>query len=349
MPYKPKNSKYWYIRIPDGNGNKIRRSSGTTDHEEAKALENKYSYQEFQRVNFGVEPDRLFDDCISIYLDDHEHQASYKRNLWCVKQLKPHFSGMVLNDLDVAVIRDYKQKRKVKPDTIRKELGFMSTCINYAVKTYGWKISNPVATMLPKKGKGRIRWITQKEADKLILHAETMKHSPYLVNFITLALNTGMRKSEMLGLTWDRIDFYNRLIYLNPENQKNKTHGSVPLNPSAMSALENQIGRHEKWVFYYRKKHIEDCRKSFRSACDKAGIEDFRIHDLRHTFAAWAIQKGIPLKTVQELLRHEDIQSTMIYTHLSPDNIREASDLMEYKHGNRSTGITGNITHITTG
>lgn len=330
MPYKPKNSKYWYIRIPDSNGNKVRRSSGTTEYEEAKALENKHAFQEFQRVNFGVEPDRTFDDCIGLYLDDHEKQSSYERNLWCVKQLNPHFSGMVLNNLDPLVIQEYKRKRKVSPITIRKELGFFSTCINYAVKSYGWNISNPVKSMLPKKEKGRIRWLTQDEADKLILEAQNMKHSPYLINFITLALNTGMRKSEMLNLTWDRVDFNNRLVYLNPKDQKNKNYGSIPLNKGAISALENQIGRDEKWVFYYRKKHIQNCAKSFKKACDNVGIENFRIHDLRHTFAAWCVQKGLPIKTVQELLRHEDIQSTMIYAHLSPDNIREASDLMMY-------------------
>lgn len=331
MPYKPKKkTQFWYIRVPDRNGNKVRRSSGTTDYKEALALEQKLNYQEFMRDQFGAEPIRTFDECIALYLDDHEDQASYERNLWIIKSLRPHFGGMALNDLDPMVIKEYKAKRKIKPATMRKELGLFSTAINYARKAYGWKIDNPVAALLPEKTTGRIRWLTTEQADNLITHAKTMKHSPYLANFIMLALNTGMRKKEMLDLTWDRVDFYNRMIYLSPEQQKNRTHGSVPLNSGAVSALKGQIGRSDRYVFFYRQHKINDCKKAFKTACDAVGVDDFRIHDLRHTFAAWCVQKGIPIKTVQELLRHEDLKSTMIYAHLSPDNIRDASDLMNY-------------------
>lgn len=72
-------------------------------------------------------------------------------------------------------------------------------------------------------------------------------------------------------------------------------------------------------------------KRSFANACDKAGIKDFRIHDLRHCCAAWLVQSGVSIRAVAELLRHSDIRVTMRYAHLAPETVRAAVAVLDVK------------------
>ncbi len=328
MPYRQKNSPYWTIRVPE-NGIKVRRSSGTTNFKEAQALENRLNSEAYNLETWGQEPSRIFDDLMGRYLDETQHKPNYERNLYSVQRLKEHFAGMILNDLPISAIQSYKTSRKVATATIRKELSLFSTAITYAQNNWKWKIENVIKGRLPDKGKGRVRWITRKEAQRLVDVAEKSR-AKHLAGFIKLALNTGMRKGEILNLTWDRVDLENKLIYLRPEDQKSGQRGSIPLNKGSIHALESLYKKDNSHVFMYRGQRVSEIKKGFKSACDKAKIFDFKPHDLRHTFASWHIQNGTPIKTLQELMRHEDIASTMIYAHLSPDSLREASDSLSF-------------------
>lgn len=155
--------------------------------------------------------------------------------------------------------------------------------------------------------------------------------TPHLVDFIRLGLNTGMRKAEMLGLDWRRVDLKANLVYLGSQHQKSGKHGSIPLNQAAREALLSRAdfrASHRPYTFFVfcnrKGARIANIRTAFASACRKAGIEDFHPHDLRHTCATWLVQAGATIREVAELLRHADIQMTMRYAHLSPDNVRSA-------------------------
>jgi integrase len=168
------------------------------------------------------------------------------------------------------------------------------------------------------------------------------------VEFIRLGLNTGMRKGEMLGLEWHRVDLDAGLVYLGSEHQKNGKHGSIPLNSVARSALVNRAKVRDRycpdspWVFCTRQgERIRDIKKSFATACEKAGIHDFHLHDLRHTCATWLVQAGVSIREVAELLRHSNIQVTMRYAHLAPENVRNAVEKLEmnesrFSHSNQN-------------
>jgi integrase len=171
----------------------------------------------------------------------------------------------------------------------------------------------------------RLRWISHNEAGALL--DSVGPRVPYLRDFITIGLNTGMRMGEMLNLEWSRVDLTNNVIYLTPKDQKDRRYGSVPINAQAREALLSRA-RHRaehcpdaKYVFVRRDgSRIASVKKGFAAACEKAGIENFHIHDLRHTCAAWLVQAGVPLRTVAEILRHKDIRTTMRYAHLAPDD-----------------------------
>lgn len=194
-------------------------------------------------------------------------------------------------------------------------------------------LANPVSGMSLRQPEGRLRWITQEEAKRLITEAgKEVQKSPHLPDFIQLALNTGCRKGELLNLTWDRVDFDSRQIRLEGEHTKNGKRRVVPLNEIACNALQGRIQFREAhcpkspWVFAHKDgKRLQNITNGFTSACKRAGIKDFRIHDLRHTCASWLVSAGVSLYEVKELLGHSSIEMTERYAHLAPDNLGQVA------------------------
>ena len=116
----------------------------------------------------------------------------------------------------------------------------------------------------------------------------------------------------------------------------------MPLNAPARDALQRRAGYRaaicptSPWVFTKTGDPIASIKKSFATACRKAGVSDFTVHDLRHTCASWLVQAGVPLRTVGEILRHASISTTMRYAHLAPENARAGVEALE-RSGLRST------------
>ncbi len=207
----------------------------------------------------------------------------------------------------------------------------LSTAINYAQKEWGWEIPNPVAGRNLPEPEGRIRSITRSQANLLINAAEGEGKAPHLADFIRLGLNTGCRRGELLGLEWSRVDLDAGLITLNAQHTKTGKRRYIPLNSKAKKAISSRklfVEQHcpgSEWVFAHLDgRQIRSIKTSFRTACRKSGIENFRIHDLRHTCASWLVNAGVPLPEVRDLLGHSSIQMTEKYAHLSQDNVRNA-------------------------
>jgi integrase/recombinase XerD len=177
--------------------------------------------------------------------------------------------------------------------------------------------------------------IFREEADILIASASLYARRPHLPNFVRLALNTGCRKNELLKLEWSRVDFRLGFISLEPQHTKNGKRRTVPLNEAALSALQDQrawVTQHaprSPWVFSTASgARITTIQKGFRGACERAAIDDFRIHDLRHTFASWLVAAGVSLYVVKDLLGHSSITVTERYAHLAPEAGRAAIQLL---------------------
>jgi integrase len=236
-------------------------------------------------------------------------------------------------------VRGYVNNRRaarVCNATINRELSVLSAAINYARREWEWEIPNPVSGRKLKEPEGRLRWITRAEAERLIHAAETEPQAAHLPDFIRVASHTGMRKSELLGLEWQRVDLQAALVHLEPRNTKTGKRRSVPLNKVAREAILNrmrfraQYAPASPWVFVHRNgQRIQDMKRAFANACRRAGITDFRIHDLRHTCAAWLVSAGVPLAEVRDLLGHTTIKMTERYAHLAPENVRIAVSVLE--------------------
>jgi integrase len=169
----------------------------------------------------------------------------------------------------------------------------------------------------------RHRYLSEEEIEKLLNSC-----SLYLAFIVEVALHTGMRKGELLGLKWDQVR--DGFIYL--KKTKSGKSRQIPLDARAALVLK-ELQIRNKWkspsVFVGPDgQMLQDVTKGFAGACRRAGIEDFRFHDLRHTFASHLVMKGANLKAVQRLLGHSDSKMTDRYSHLSPDHLRESVNLL---------------------
>jgi integrase len=268
-------------------------------------------------------------------------KRSSERDEHSAKRLFPFLTGRELAQLSKADIRGYiasRQAEGVGAGTINRELGMLSSALNWARDELDWEVPNPVRGRRLREPEGRVRWITRGEAAALLQAARTEPRAPWLADFIQLGLYTGMRSGEMLGLKWRRVDLQAELIYLEAEqhHQKNGKRGSVPINATAREALLARARFRaihcpaSPWVFCESAgERIAAIKKSFRTACRRAGIENFTPHDLRHTCAAWLVQAGVPLAEIRDLLRHSTVEMTERYAHLAPANVAAAVRVLD--------------------
>lgn len=348
MPYKRKDSPYWWISYTDQTGKRIVCSSQTTNHREAKAAEQRLRSDAHRKRSPHAA--KTFDDVMEAYL----LAKNNTRAAYCVQAMMPYFSGKTVESITAANIAAYKTGRAVSDSTLAKDLGVFRAAIRFCNAQLEWGLPDPTQGRIPKEPAGRIRWITQKEACRLVVAARHSIQAPYLADMILVALHTGLRRGEFLGLEWTRVDLKNRIIYLDPEHQKTKKHSTVPLNGPARDALLRRAAYRAStcpdspWVFTKKGEPIDSIKKSFATACRKAGISNFRIHDLRHTCAAWLVQAGVPIRTVAEILRHSSIATTMRYAHLSPEDARAGVAALE-RSISRSTDSQSGANVVTSG
>ena len=184
------------------------------------------------------------------------------------------------------------------------------------------------------------QWLQPEQLDALL--AQLPPHQQAMVLF---AVHTGMRQSNVLGLTWDRVDLNKRLAWVYAIDTKANKTLSVPLNDVALAVLRGQLGHHPQFVFVYRGRPIKEIKTAFLKACVRAGLGEFLIegesrryrglrwHDLRHFAVSLWIEQGFSIKEVMTFAGHSSIQMTMErYGHLfpSPDH-QKAMAMVEAK------------------
>ena len=337
MPYKRKDSPVWWINYIDSSGKRIRQSTGTTDKTEAKALEAKAKLEAYRIKQWDEKPEPTFDEVMVVYLTASEGKQSYPRLKQHTARLRLAFGGVAIAAITPAMITDYiaGRRKTVSPSSVNRELEVFSAAVNYCRAYLGWRLRNPVERRSLKEPEGRVRWITRQEAVAL-MQATASSAAPYLADLVTTALYTGMRRGELLGLEWVRVDLTNDLIYLEAEHTKAKKRRAIPLNATARAAILSRMrwrAKHcpgSRWVFSnIDGQRIDSVKRSWATACKRAGIEDYRFHDLRHTCAAWLVSEGVPLSEVRDLLGHSSVKVTERYAHLSPHRVREAVKILD--------------------
>ncbi|CAK8739227.1 Tyrosine recombinase XerC [Sodalis praecaptivus] len=205
----------------------------------------------------------------------------------------------------------------------------MKSIMRAAEREWKWIEKSPVIKV-PQERNKRVRWLEPAEAQRLIEECpEPLK------SIVEFALSTGLRRSNIVNLKWQQIDMQRKVAWVHPEDSKSGRAIGVALNDMACAVLRRQIGHHHNLVFVHttavkrndgtttasvRKMRV-DSNTAWRAALRRAGIEDFRFHDLRHTWASWLVQSGVPLSALQEMGGWESIEMVQRYAHLAPNHL----------------------------
>ena len=213
----------------------------------------------------------------------------------------------------------------------------MATLKHALSKAVEWKLLRKTAreelTAIRKyqEPDGRLRYLSGEAEAERLLQACGDALRPLVVT----ALHTGMRKGELLGLTWDVVDMTHGFIRL--KQTKNGKARALPFNETLWSLFSGLRTRQDvPWVFHDAEgRRHKDIRLPFDGACEGAGLTDFHFHDLRHTFASWLMMRGVPLATVSNLLGHTSPTMTLRYAHLSPTHLTSAVRVLD-PHSDRS-------------
>jgi integrase len=329
----------WWIDFYHQN-KRIRRKVGPSKKVAEMALADiqvKQSKKEFLGV---CEPKKiLLRDFAEEYLEHskaNKAKSSYERDITTVrKHLVPLWGGMDLARITPKMIEDYKTMRlqDVLASTLNRELNTLKHLFRMAVE-WGYLREKPTQkTKWMKISKGLFRFLSKEEAD-LFLRACASSDNPHLYVIIVVALHTGMRRGEILRLRWQDVDFKGKRIDVVSETDahtKNYESRVIPMNGFLRDTLKKHPRRLDTPYLFYASngQPFADVDTSFATALRKSGLQRFRFHDLRHTFASWLIMGGVDFRTVQELLGHKDIRMTMRYSHLAPDHMRGAVTILD--------------------
>ncbi len=275
-----------------------------------------------------------FKDFAATYLEMHSkpNKLSWKSSdFYILKSLVSFFGEKCLSEIDSLMVEEYKIERRmqVSPATTNRALACLKSMFNRAID---WNMAkdNPVKKVkFFKEQTGRLKYLEQEQIAKLLRVC-----APMLKAIVTVAIHTGMRKSEIKFLHWNDIDFKKGFICL--LRTKNNEKRYIPINTAVREALMS-VRKHpdSSYVFWGKDGEPFNFRKSFETALRKCDIFAIRFHDLRHTFASHLVMAGVDLNTVRELLGHKDLKMTLRYSHLSPDHKTRAVDLLYQKMDTR--------------
>lgn len=318
----------YYIDYYDPWGKRVRKAIGPSRRQADVVLKKikvqiaEGKYLEVHRIK-NIKFEEIVNDYLELYAKPNKN--SWISDYYNLKALAAFFKGKFISRIKPQDIEGYKMHRKqeVSASTVNRELATLKTMFAKAVE-WGKLKSNPAKKIKPfKENKARLRYLEKEEIERLISAC-----SDSLRPIVILAIFTGMRRGEILNLKWADTDFKKDVIYL--ENTKNGENREVFMSAIVKNALI-RIPKHQSspYLFYTRKsKHRKTVKAAFKEALQKAGIDNFHFHDLRHTFGSQLSMRGCDLNTIRDLMGHKSVKMTLRYAHLSPTHKRRAVDTL---------------------
>lgn len=232
-----------------------------------------------------------------------------------------------INQLAVAQLTRWLLDRDLKNSTVNRHLQFLKAFLNM-MRTWGY--NSPVIKIKLFPEDDTTRYFSREDIAKMLQSRMlTLPRYRHLKDFLVIDLQTGLRKQELLGLTWDKVDLDAGLIYLSADQTKSKKAQTVCVTPQLADYLRGMMNC-STGQYVIGGSRIGDIKRSFRSLMVKSGVykPGYCIHTIRHTFASHLVMMGTDLKTIQGQLRHKSIKTTDRYAHLSTSHIqRELSKM----------------------
>lgn len=318
-----KRNNIWYVDI-NHCGKRIQQSTGTSIKVDAQRVHDKIAAEAWDNRHLNAKPKRTWMEAVMRWLAESQHKRSIEDDRGHLRWLDPHLKKYYLHQITRDVVdnvAEKKLKEGVRPATVNRMLEIVRAMLRKAEREWDW-IDKAPAIRMRKVDSKRIRWLTNEEASCLIRELP-----PHLADLAVFSLATGLRRSNVTGLQWSDVDLVKRHAYIHPDQAKAKKAIPVPLNETAVEVIRRQIGKHTQFVFTYAGNRVIQCNtKAWRNALKRAGIESFRWHDLRHTWASWHVQNGTSLQELQQLGGWASFEMVLRYAHLSSDHLKEAAE-----------------------
>jgi integrase len=328
-----KRGKVYWIRYAGLDGKVVFESSKSSTFREAENLliQRKQSIKEGKQPEIKKIANYTFSTLCEEYIKWAERQRGFKQKEYVVKQLKSLYKSVPLRFFSSRLLEQYQSERLQegkKPATINRHVATIKHMFTKAVE---WDMVEETTLKrirrirLLEENNRRLRYLSKEECQALVNAC-----NDYLRPIVITALNTGMRKGEILNLKWDNIDMRHGFILL--DRTKNGERREIPINGTLRAAIEGITRRIDvPYVFCDVRsgKPYKDLRDSFHKACRRAGIRDFHFHDLRHTFASHLVMAGVDITTIKELLGHKTLAMTLRYSHLAPSHAVKALDILD--------------------
>ena len=331
-----KRGRVWWMRFTY-KGRQVRRPTETTDKKLAEKIHAKVLTQIAEGKWFDKPKceDKTFQEMIEKYLSEYsisKTPSGRLRDISIAKRLIPFFGNLMLKEITPLLIVNYKAQRRkagAKPATLERELCLMRRAFNLAVREWEWVSDNPVLRVSKERFNNQIdRWLSLEEEEGLFNACPE-----WLRKIVVFALNTGMRQGEILDLQWPNVDLFRKTVAI--MKSKNGEKRTIPINQKVLEVLiPLSKVRHIKNSHVFSSQagtrlEKRNLLRAFYQAIEKAEVQNFRFHDLRHTFATRLVQSGIDIYTVAKLLGHKDIRMTQRYAHHSTESLRGGVEVLD--------------------
>lgn len=345
MPIYRRASGIYYIDVRTPGGKRIRQTAGTSSRKEAQEYHDKVKHELWRAARLGERPSRTFDEAAMRFLEERSEQSGYVNLVLHIKHFRQFFAGRKLESITrdeiFSALPERSQKSIHSPRAVSKATKNLYLCtmramLNAAAKEWEWLERAPVLPNLPVMNK-RVRWITHDEARRLL----SAIHTDWMRDVAVFGFATGLRQANILGLEWSQVDLVKRRAWIHPDQAKARKPIGVPLNTEAVDVIRRQLGKHTTFVFTRKGDPIPKWDVAqWGRAVAAAGLEHFRFHDVRHTWASWHVQNGTPLNRLMELGGWSKYEMVLRYAHLAPDHLAQHAEAVTiWAHGNADDGV----------
>jgi integrase len=330
-----KRGAVWWIDFTTPTGERIRRSAETGDKTEAQEYHDRLKAEAWRQDKLDEGPKRSWNDAVVRWCAEQAHKATAEEDKAKLRWLDRYLGNRLLESINRDMIEHVtraKQADGCSNATVNRTLALVRSILRKCAREWQWVDRAPAVRML-KEPTRRVRYLTHEEADRLL--AELPAH---LHDMAAFSLESGLRAANVTGLRWSAVDLNRKLAWVHPDEAKARKAIPVPLNGEAMSILQKQIGKHRDYVFTFKGQHVEQLSTAaWYKALKRAGIENFRWHDLRHTWASWHVQSGTPLHVLQELGGWASYAMVQRYAHLAADHLAPWAERLARPRRSRGT------------